>query len=190
MYNGNTRLFAHTFCLPRGRYCIGSASKPDQSVPKVYYICAQGQDDGQLDFDETVFASDDRVENVDFLNVPRFAVDGTPLITIDNSIESYNPNDPETYDNLVNRRCYVALVNSRRSTFDDDYCFISFTYDSSSGKFIISSIKDGVDTKNAIVFMAVDNYNHSFEESPPKQLTISLIGNESNETVVVYPTED
>ena len=190
LYNGNTRLFAHTFCLPRGRYCIGSASKPDQSVPKVYYICAQGQDDGQLDFDETVFASDDRVENVDFLNVPRFAVDGTPLITIDNSIESYNPNDPETYDNLVNRRCYVALVNSRRSTFDDDYCFISFTYDSSSGKFIISSIKDGVDTKNAIVFMAVDNYNHSFEESPPKQLTISLIGNESNETVVVYPTED
>ena len=189
LYNGNTRLFAHTFCLPRGRYCIGSASKPDQSVPKVYYICAQGQDDGQFDFDDTVFASADRVENVDFLNVPRFDVDGTPLITIDKTINAYNPNDSVNGDNLVNRRLYVALVNSRRSIFEDEYCYITFTYDSASGKFIVSSVKDAVDTKDAIKFIAVDNYNHSFEGSPPKQLTISLIGNESSGQVIVYPTE-
>lgn len=190
LYNGNTRLFAHTFCLPKGRYCIGSASKPDQSVPKVYYICAQGQDDGQLDFDDTVFASDDRVENVDFLNVPRFDTNGNALITIDNTIESYDPSDPVTGDNLINRRLYVALVNSRRSTFTDDFCYISFIYDPVSGKFYIASIKDNVDTKNAITFIAVDNYNHSFEESPPKQLTVSLLGNESSGHVIVYPTNN
>ena len=190
LYNGNTRLFAHTFCLPRGRYCIGSASKPDQSVPKVYYICAQGQDDGQLDFDDTVFTGNDRVENVDFLNVPRFDIDGTPLITIDDTLDSYNPNDPVTGDNLINRRLYVALVNSRRSTFEDDYCYLSFTYDPSSGKFIISSVKDAVDTKSAITFIAVDNYNHSFAGSPPKQLVVSLLNNESSGPVIVYPTDN
>ena len=190
LYSGNTRLFAHTFCLPKGRYCIGSASKPDQSVPKVYYICAQGQDDGQLDFDDTVFASDDRVENVDFLNVPRFDTNGNALITIDNTIESYDPSDPVTGDNLINRRLYVALVNSRRSTFTDNFCYISFIYDPVSGKFYIASIKDNVDTKNAITFIAVDNYNHSFEESPPKQLTVSLLGNESSGQVIVYPTNN
>ena len=190
LYGGNTRLYAHTFCLPKGRYCIGSASKADQSVPKVYYICAQGQDDGQLDFDDTVFASDDRVENVDFTNVPRFANDGTPQITIDSSVDSYNPNDPLTGDNLINRRLYVALVNSRRSIFTDGYCYLSFVYDSNTGKFIISSVKDNVDTKNAITFIAVDNYNHSFAGSPPKQLTVSLLGSESSGQVIVYPTEN
>ena len=190
--SGTTRLFAHTFCLPKGRYCIGSASKPDQSVPKVYYLCAQGQDNGQLDFDDTVFASDDRVENVDFINVARFATNGTPQITIDNTITDYDPDDPDTGDNLLNRRLYVALVNSRRSTFKNEYCYISFIYDTDSGKFIISSVKENQDTKNAITFIAVDNYNHSLGSppgTPTKELTISLIGNQSSGQVIVYPTD-
>ena len=186
-----TRLFAHTFCLPRGRYCIGSASSSsndnnDQCVPKIYYICAQGQDDGQFDFDDTVFSSNDRVENVDFVNVPRFNTDGTEnIVMVD--VATYNPNSPTDYDKLANRRCYIALVNSDRSMFGSTIpSDLSFTYDSSSGKFIISSTLTGQDLINAIQHIAVDNYNHSLAGSP-KVLTVNLLGIESNGQVIVYP---
>lgn len=190
---GKTRLFAHTFCLPQGRYAIGSASSSTQYVPKVYYVCAQGQDDGEFDFDETAFASTDRVENVDFLNTSRFANNGDELISLDNSVTDYDPDDAETGNNIINRRCYVALVNSRRSTFKSDVCYISFTYDEDTNTFYISSMLDDTDTKNAITFIAVDNYNHTWGSppgTPAKQLTVSLLGNETTGTTIVYPTGD
>ena len=75
--------------MPRGRYCVGSASSKDQCVPKLFYICAQGQDDGQFDFDENVFSNNDRVENLDFINGPRFNNDGTVNIVVAD-ISTYN----------------------------------------------------------------------------------------------------
>ena len=181
---GKTRLFAHTFCLPRGRYCVGSASSSSQCVPKVYYLCAQGQDDGQFDFDDTVFASDDRVEDVDFINIPRFANDGTENISIVD-ITTYNPTSPTEGNRLGNRRCYVVLVNSDRTLFtDSSNSNLSFEYNQSTGKFVISST-----TLSAIEHIAVDNYNHSYA-GDPKQLTVVLIGIESNQQVIVYPAGD
>ncbi len=186
--NGKTRLFAHTFCLPKGRYCIGSASKGDQCVPKIFYLCAQGQDDGQFDFDDTVFSSSDRVENVDFINTPRFDINGTENIIVQ-EISTYNPNSPTDGNKLGNRRCYIALVNSDRSTFSDELpSNLSFTYDPSSGKFIISSTLTGQDLIDAIKHIAVDNYNHSLA-GDPKQLTVSLLGIESSGMVIVYPAD-
>ncbi len=183
--SGKTRIFAHTFCLPRGRYCVGSASKGnDQCVPKVFYLCAQGQDDGQFDFDDTVFTSDDRVEDVDFVNVPRFANDGTENISIVD-ITTYNPTSPTEGNRLGNRRCYVVLVNSDRTLFtDSSNSNLSFEYNQSTGKFVISST-----TLSAIEHIAVDNYNHSYA-GDPKQLTVVLIGIESNQQVIVYPAGD
>ncbi len=187
--SGKTRLFAHTFCLPKGRYCIGSAAKNDQCVPKVYYICAQGQDDGQFDFDDTVFSSDDRVENVDFVNVPRFNENGAEQIVIQ-EISTYNPNSPTDGNKLGNRRCYIALVNSDRSMFSDTgMSDLSFTYDSASGKFIISTSLTGQALIDAITHVAVDNYNHSLA-GDPKQLTVSLLGIESSGQVIVYPANN
>ena len=186
---GKTRLFAHTFCLPRGRYCLGSASSGTQCVPKIFYICAQGQDDGQLDFDDTVFSSTDRVENVDFTVVPRFNEDGQAQIIV-SDITSYNPNSPTDGNKLGNRRCYVALVNSDRSTFGATIpSNLSFTYDSSSGKFIISSTMTAQQISEVIKHIAVDNYNHSLA-GDPKQLTVNLLGIESNGMVIVYPAGD
>ena len=183
--SGKTRIFAHTFCLPRGRYCVGSASKGnDQCVPKVFYLCAQGQDDGQFDFDDTVFTSDDRVEDVDFVNIPRFANDGTENISIVD-ITTYNPTSPTEGNRLGNRRCYVVLVNSDRTLFtDSSNSNLSFEYNQSTGKFVISST-----TSSAIEHIAVDNYNHSYA-GDPKQLTVVLIGIESNQQVIVYPAGD
>lgn len=186
---GKTRLFAHTFCLPKGRYCIGSAARNDQCVPKVFYICAQGQDDGQFDFDDTVFSSTDRVENVDFTNVARFSDNGVEQIVIQ-EISSYNPSSPTDGNKLGNRRLYVALVNSDRSLFSDTGTSdLSFTYDSVSGKFIISTTLTGQALIDRIKHVAVDNYNHSLA-GDPKQLTISLIGIESSGQVIVYPADN
>ena len=187
--SGKTRLFAHTFCLPKGRYCIGSASSGNQCVPKVYYLCAQGQDDGQFDFDDTVFSSVDRVENVDFINVPRFNENGVEQIVIQ-EITSYNPSSPTDGNKLGNRRCYIALVNSDRSMFSDALASnLSFTYNSSNGKFIISSTLTGQDLIDAFEHVAVDNYNHSLA-GDPKQLTVSLFGVESNGQVIAYPVNN
>ncbi len=56
-------IFAHTFKLPKGRYCLGSAI----GCANVYYICAQGQDDGDISLSANVFNSQNKVENIDFL---------------------------------------------------------------------------------------------------------------------------
>ena len=186
--SGKTRLFAHTFCLPKGRYCIGSAARDSQCVPKIYYMCAQGQDDGQFDFDDNVFASTDRVENVDFINVPRFALDGTENIII-SDITAYNPSSPTEGNRLGNRRLYVALVNSDRSMFGDSIpSNLSFTFDPGSGKFNITSTLTGQDLIDAITRVAVDNYKPNLTNGDQKELTIYLLGIESNGQVIVYPT--
>ena len=185
-----TRLFAHTFCLPRGRYCMGSASKDSQCVPKIYYICAQGQDDGQFDFDDNVFASTDRVENVDFINVPRFDTNGDANIIVAD-ITSYNPSSPTDGNKLGNRRCYVALVNSDRSEFGSSIpSNLSFTYDPVSGKFKITSTLTGQYLIDVMTHVAVDNYKPTLANGDQKDLTVVLLGIESNGEVIVYPAGD
>jgi len=191
-----TRLFAHTFLLPEGRYCIGSACSNDASgfsVPKVYYICAQGQDDGQFDFDDNVFASFDTVENVDFINTPRFALNGTENIIVED-ITVYNPNDldPEKRKYLGNRRLYVALVNSDRSQFGSTIASnLSFTYDSNTGKFLVTSTLTDQQVASVITHLALNNYQPSIsEDDVNKNLTVVLLGIQSNEAVVVYPAEE
>lgn len=184
---GKTRLFAHTFCLPKGRYCMGSASASGQCVPKIYYICAQGQDDGQFDFDDNVFASTDRVENVDFTSVPRFETDGTANIII-SDISAYNPSSPTEYNKLGNRRLYVAFVNSDRSLFGDSVASnLSFTYDPNDGKFKITSTLTGQNLADIMTHIAVDNYKPTLTNGDQKDLTVVLLGIESNGQVIVYP---
>ena len=177
--SGKTRLFAHTFCLPRGRYCMGSASS---CVPKIYYICAQGQDDGQFDFDDTAFTSTDRVEKIDFLKTSRFDQNGIENITIEDTT-AYDPTD----NKLANQRCYVALVDSDRSLFSSAQSDLSFTYNSSTGKFVISSTLTGTALSDAILRVAVDNYKPQLTNGSNKQLTIVLFNRESSGDVFVYP---
>ena len=186
-----TRLFAHTFCLPKGRYCLGSPFNKGKghSIAKIYYVCAQGQDDGQFDFDDTVFTSNDRVENVDFTFTPRFATDGTENIIM-RDISVYNPTSPTQGKWLGNRRCYIALVNSDRSEFAALPSDMYFHYDDSSGKFLIESELTGQDLTRAITHVAVDNYNHPYADGIEKHLTIVLLGIESDQMVIVYPADD
>ena len=186
--SGKTRLFAHTFCLPRGRYCLGSASAKDtQCTPKIFYVCAQGQDDGQFDFDDNVFSSVDRVENVDFLNVPRFDMNGNESIIVE-TIAAYDPNSQSDGNKLGNRRCYIALVNSDRSKFGSAApSDLSFTYDPSSEKFLITSTLENQTLLDNIIYIAVDNYKPQLTNGSSKSLTVNLLGIESNGEIIVYP---
>ena len=140
-----------------------------------------------IDFDDNVFASSDIVANVDFVNVPRFSDEGSENIVIAD-ITSYNPSDPLNGNKLGNRRLYVALVNSDRSTFGSTIpSDLSFTYDPGSGKFRITSTLTGQDLTDAILHVAVDNYKPAIPGGDSKNLTIVLINVESNGQVIVYP---
>ena len=175
--NGRSRLFIHTFKLPAGKYCFGSPtganSSPANSLgrAKLYYVSAQGQVDGQYGDDNT-YASDDVVENVDFLMLPRFTVDGNDIIT------NYAP------ISVGGQRCYVALASSDRSTFADEASNISFVYE--DNKFKITTT-----TLSAMTKIVVNNYKHKQPGEPPN-VTVYLFSqdNQSNDDVLVYPRSE
>lgn len=200
-----TRLFAHTFYLKKGRYCLGSASGSNnaagnQGIAKIYYVCAQGQDDGNFEFDDTVFAGTDKVADVDFIKGPRFDEDfdysdedfsfedeprAYELIKIDNTVTTYNSNGSE----LLNKRCYVALSNSKRSKFADVTCDLTMGYDLSDNKFKVTSTLQNSSSSlvTAMKRVAVSNYNHPLAGSP-KVLTVVLFGVEKSTGEITYPS--
>ena len=204
--SGKTRLFAHTFYLPRGRYYLGSATGTHSGVSsqtncKIYYVCAQGQEEGQLGFKDNVFSSNDVVERIDFTKGPRFNPDGSTNIYLD-TVDRYTPASPLVINEkavshmLQNQRCYVVLVNSDRSLFtgnlQGNIKFNYVTYDNLAeglnGKFEIAT-----DYLSAILHAAVNNYmpNISTDNTnpdAPKDFIISLFGREGavGDPTIVY----
>ena len=59
-------LYGHIFKLPRGHYVIGSSIKTESTSAKVYYVCVQGQTNGDLG-DLEVATIGNYVKDVDFL---------------------------------------------------------------------------------------------------------------------------
>ena len=170
------RLFAHTFKLPKGRYCLGSASgstangnveENTQTSAKIYYVCAQGQTAGQIGFTDNVFG-DDTVDKIDFVKVPRFDKE-TKIenITVNSGVTTYTG----TSKALEDQRLYVSLTNSKPSSFSGEHkATVTFSYTSNSNTFVIAT-----DNLSAMLLVAVSNYNHSLQ-GPPKSLTVSLFG--------------
>lgn len=62
----NDFLYGHIFKLPRGNYVIGSSIKMNSNSAKVYYVCVQGQTNGDLG-DLDVATIGNYVHDVDFL---------------------------------------------------------------------------------------------------------------------------
>ncbi|MCR5078320.1 MAG: hypothetical protein K6B65_00115 [Bacilli bacterium] len=176
-YKAGTRLFVHTFKLPQGRYCLSSAD----NRAKIYYICAQGQSEGQIEFNDTIYAGSNSVESVDFLKSPRFDPDTkAELVTLD-GVSTYNPAGNE----LLNKRLYVTFLDSDRSSFASSPApsQLTFLYDPESAKFLISSSQP-----SAMTHIAVSNYDHSLA-GDSKSLTVSLMGNESSGSTLFYSYE-
>ena len=184
---GKTRLYAHTFKLPCGRYCVGSAtgnSAAGEGTAKIYYLCAQGQTDGQISFDDNAFASHDEVKDIDFVKKEAYTYNAgvvTPNIVLhDTPVTVYDASDTR----IENQRLYVALTNSDKSYFKDQECNVDFTY--SGGKFKVET-----NTLGAITYITVSNYGAS------KSTIISGLTNaivklfslaDSDDDKIFYPT--
>ncbi len=145
------RLFVHTFKLPQGRYCIGSATGANATLQagstqtglaKIYYVCAQGQTEGEQSFSGNVHAGNDVVEDVDFLKVSRFDASGNAQINLSTDTRVDEHGDPIPYDKTVAgslemNRCYVSFNPDSRSTFSATPISLSFAY--ADGNFNITS---------------------------------------------------
>ncbi len=186
-----TRLYAHTFKLPRGRYCLGSATGTHrdgglEGTAKIYYVCAQGQTDGQLDFSSNIFASADEVKNYDFTRVERYTYNPETHVTTTN----ITMDDAPRYDPATNyiecKRIYVLLANRDRSLFTDATSNIRFYFDPLDNKFKITT-----DTLGAMEHVAVSNYaiNHALTDI--YNTTVVLFsGDGVTTTPIVYPAPE
>lgn len=184
--SGKTRLYAHTFKLEPGRYCIGSStgiyrSGSTEGTAKIYYLCAQGQTDGNIQFADNTFASEDEVKNIDFVKKERYTYnESTGVVTTNitmGEVTAYDPNDPR----IENQRCYVSLVNTERSLFDEVTSNITFVYE--DNKFKITST-----TTSAILHLAISNYGGTHPITGATNTTISLFGGaDTTESRIVYP---
>ncbi len=189
------RLFAHVFTLPRGRYCIGSASGArDPSISgmttaKIYYVAAQGQTEGEQQFTGNVYAGGDIVERCDFLKLGRYdASTGTKVISVAADLD-----DPTTYDmsasgSLENSRCFIGLRPKSRSSFTATTDTITFTYDADDG-FLVDST-----SASALVRIALNNYGDYFKTRYPAlsetdiaNLYVSIL---SGDSVLLRTAED
>ena len=195
--SGKTRIFAHTFYLPAGRYCIGSASGASggsgETTAKIFYVCAQGQNAGNYGYDDNVFSGNDIVEKIDFIKQPRFADNGTENIKL-TATTTYG--DPGEEDCLVNQRLYVSLVNSDRSLFSGDYeSYLIFEYlpDATfeddgvqkTGYFAVRTTLDSQTIRHAILHVAVNNYNHSCTSGSAKVLYVKLFDRDPNNATIL-----
>ncbi len=183
---GKTRLYAHTFKLEPGRYCIGSATgtyrnNGNEGTAKIYYLCAQGQTDGNIQFMDNTFASEDEVKNVDFIKKERYTYNAqTGAVTTNittGEVTAYDPSDPR----IENQRVYISLVNTERSLFDSVASNISFVYE--DNKFKITST-----TTSAILHLAISNYGSTHPITGISNTPLSLFGGEdTTASRVTYP---
>ncbi len=179
--SGKPRLFCHTFKLSRGRYCIGSPTGTStglgQGIAKVYYLCAQGQTDGQIQIEDNVYREVDVAQEVDFLKKPRFTyVDGTTTTNVTlGDIETYDAADPR----LPNQRCYALFVDSDPSIFAVKEGDIAFAYEDGMLKITSSDL-------SAMTHVAVTNFGSTIEGKGIPNSTVSLFGNASQEDLLTY----
>ena len=152
------RLFAHTFTLPRGRYFLGSCT----GTAKVYYVCAQGQDEGDFDFRGGVYAADSEVKNVDFIQRPFYVENGSPAKLVLNG-------DSPT------ERCYISLSNSNRSSFDANNIRLSFVYDDTEDVFKIDTETEAM--RQYIASLYITNYRRLHDEVLGSNIPVQLFDN-------------
>ena len=104
-------IYAHTFKLPKGKYCLGSAL----GECYVYYICAQGQDEGDISMNANVYSKINQIENVDFVKETQFDTDGTlknKFFNLFDEVYSFNTD----VSNL--KRCYIIFDSGNVTHFN------------------------------------------------------------------------
>lgn len=104
-------IYAHTFKLPKGKYCLGSA----MGECYVYYICAQGQDEGDISMNANVYSKINQIENVDFIKESRFDSKGNDI----NKYFSFENNTATLNTTITNvKRCYIIFDSGNVTHFN------------------------------------------------------------------------
>ncbi len=133
--NNNVHLIAHTFKLEKGRYCLGSF----YGDCSVYYVCAQGQNDGDISLTSNVTSQINRIDNIDFL---KDTLSSSGLLGYS---LTYNEDGTRTIPDektLKDHRCYVLFNANDPSVFSaksrnlnrkyQEDCFLIETSDKSA----------------------------------------------------------
>lgn len=176
-------IFAHTFKLPKGRYCLGSA----YGKASVYYICAQGQDEGDLSLTANAFSNDNKVENMDFIKEDSQSAtkENKPYFSIENKEVK-----PES-DNINVKRCFLIFdsgnvshfrasskynvkqfVLEMKYEFDKEYNSYQFKFSKSEGSDLTS-----------IESLTITNYGIGVN-----QTKVNLFGTVKTKRKIVYKT--
>lgn len=171
-------IYAHTFKLPKGRYCLGSAI----GDVCVYYICAQGQDNGDLSLTANAFSKINKIENVDFLTTDT-QDNEKPFFRIENNQVTANQ------DNINAKRCYLIFDSGNISHFkasskNNTHEFIlKMRYDETNQQFIFN-IESG-SYISSIEKLALTSYKKK-KVTGSKNTTINLFGQIRNDSSIIY----
>lgn len=174
-------IFAHTFKLPRGRYCLGSAF----GKASVYYICAQGQDEGDLSLTANAFSNVNKVENMDFLKEDSQSAseENKPYFSIEN--KEVKPN----LDNIKEKRCFLIFDSGNVSHFrassknNVKQFVLEMKYESESKQFKFSKLDGSYLT--SIENLTITNYG-SLQGIGATQTVVNLFGKVYTERKIVY----
>ena len=184
--SGDPRLFVHTFKLPQGHYCLGSptgTATEGLAPAKIYYVAAQGQEEGDIDFFDNTFG-EDIVNNIDFLKTSRSNIKIPDVDTI-------GPGDADNV--LEKQRCYVMLAENDRSSFAAQNATLSFQY--INGNMVIQAGANNADLA-AMTKVVVSSYANRYggnDDHPVSGLTntgvILFNASVSTEDIIKYIQE-
>lgn len=180
-------LYAHTFKLPKGKYCLGSAF----GDCRVYYICAQGQDEGDISMNANIYSKVNLIENVDFVTESRFDSKGTDVnkyFTLSNGTATLD----QTTANQ--KRCFIIFDSGNVTHFNassknnDNELVLRMKYDSVSSEFVFELGQSSQISR--ITNMTLTNYHHIIDSSKDN-MTIRLFnGTTSRDSKISYSSSN
>ena len=156
------KLFAHTFCLPKGDYAIATSSNDCY----LHYVCAQGQDAGDFNTAGTLHSVINTIEFVDFLKTPMYKEQDGNLVKV---FDFAHPED---------KRCFLALDQTHVSHFKTGHLVLTFDYNETDGHYYIQVGTSGQESQ--ITTISTVNYAKF-------KLTIHLINQVSRDESITYP---
>ncbi len=171
-------IFAHTFKLEKGRYCLGSAL----GSAHVFYICAQGQDEGDISLSANVYSNINTVENMDFIKSAK-AEEDKPFFSIDDGIVSLNS------ENMKSNRLYIIFDSGNVSHFNAStkngttLFELKMEYDDTNSQFVFS-IGTSSDY-SSISSLVLTNYR-VLEDIGWTNTTINLFNTTTNDKKITY----
>lgn len=176
-------IFAHTFKLPKGRYCLGSAL----GSAHVFYICAQGQDEGDISLAANVYSKINLVENMDFIKTAT-PEEGKTFFSLDSTTSVLSATE-----DLKKNRLYIIFDSGNVSHFlassknnaDKKKFELNMTYDETNSQFDFTIGKDS--DLGSISSMVITNYGHlDVDNIKSSNATINLFGTTTTDSKITY----